>query len=96
MFTCICLAVSLAGVGLLAYHLVGPAEACCPAGPRGKPVVNADQTVIMIWDAAAKTQHFIRRASFKTELDDFGFIVPSPTQPESARRATKPLTICLH
>jgi hypothetical protein len=27
-------------------------------------------------------QHFIRQASFKSEADDFGFIVPSPSQPE--------------
>jgi hypothetical protein len=44
--------------------------------------VNADQTVIIIWDAATKTQHFIRKASFLGEADDFGFVVPSPTQPE--------------
>jgi hypothetical protein len=64
------------------------APACCPAGKYKKgdkigvyPVVNADQAVIIIWDAAAKTQHFIRRASFKAEGDDFGFIIPSPEQP---------------
>jgi len=44
-------------------------------------VVNADQTVILIWDAATKTQHFIRQASFKSEADDFGFLVPTPAQP---------------
>jgi len=44
--------------------------------------VNADQTVLIIWDAATKTQHFIRQASFKAEAEDFGFIVPSPSQPE--------------
>jgi hypothetical protein len=59
-----------------------PAPACCPAPPGGKPVVNADQTVIIIWDAANKTEHFIRKASFKSEADDFGFLVPTPTQPE--------------
>ena len=41
--------------------------ACCPAPPPGKPVVNADQTVLILWDEAAKTQHFIRKASFKSE-----------------------------
>src|SRR5262245_59879297 len=56
--------------------------ACCPAPPPGKPVVNADQTVIILWDAASRTQHFIRKASFQSEADDFGFIVPSPSQPE--------------
>jgi hypothetical protein len=55
--------------------------ACCAAGRSGQPVVNADQTVIIVWDAATRTQHFIRQASFKSEGDDFGFIVPSPTQP---------------
>jgi hypothetical protein len=56
--------------------------ACCPAPPRGVPVVNADQTVIIIWDEAAKTQHFIRQASFKSDAADFGFLVPSPTAPD--------------
>lgn len=61
-----------------------PAAACCPAPPSGKPVVNADQTVLIIWDAATKTEHFIRQASFKSAADDFGFLVPTPTQPELA------------
>jgi hypothetical protein len=61
-----------------------PTPACCPAGRDGQSVVNADQTVIILWDAAAKTQHFIRQASFKSEGDDFGFIVPSPSQPTLA------------
>lgn len=61
-----------------------PAPACCPAPPSGKPVVNADQTVIIIWDAARKMQHFIRKASFRSDADDFGFIVPTPAQPELA------------
>ncbi|MDZ4779427.1 MAG: DUF2330 domain-containing protein [Planctomycetia bacterium] len=58
------------------------ASACGAVGPSGKPVVNADQTVILIWDAATKTQHFIRQASFKSEADDFGFLVPTPSLPE--------------
>ncbi|HWG42345.1 MAG TPA: DUF2330 domain-containing protein [Gemmataceae bacterium] len=74
----------LAETILLVYLVVHPAQACCPAPPRGQPVVNADQTVIMIWDAATKTQHFIRQASFKSDAEDFGFLVPSPTQPELA------------
>ena len=61
-----------------------PAQSCCPAPPSGKPVVNADQTVILIWDAATKTQHFIRKASFKSDADDFGFLIPSPSKPELA------------
>src|SRR5437764_15408280 len=60
------------------------AHACCPAGHSGMPVVNADQSVIIIWDAATQTEHFIRRASFKSEGDDFGFLIPSPSRPELA------------
>jgi hypothetical protein len=58
------------------------APGCCTAPPSGKPVVNADQTVVIIWDADHRTQHFIRKASFKSEADDFGFIVPTPTAPD--------------
>lgn len=58
------------------------ARACCAVARSGKPVVNADQTVIIIWDAATKTQHFIRKASFKSEADDIGFLIPSPSQPQ--------------
>jgi hypothetical protein len=60
------------------------APACCPAPPPNKPVVNADQTVILLWDPATKTEHFIRQASFKSSADDFGFLVPTPAQPELA------------
>src|SRR5271166_7062672 len=71
------------GVALLAMLLVlAPALACCPAPPSGKPVVNADQTVVLIWDSTTKTEHLIRQASFKSDAEDFGFLVPSPTRPE--------------
>ncbi len=57
-------------------------DACCAVSRLESPVVNADQSVIIIWDAKNKIQHFIRRASFAGASDDFGFLVPSPTQPE--------------
>ncbi len=75
----VCLVVALMVPGLVS----GPrASACCPAPPSGRPVVNADQTVILLWDAATHTQHFIRKASFRSDADDFGFIVPTPNVPE--------------
>jgi len=73
-----------------------PARSCCPASPSGKPVVNADQTVILLWDAATKTEHFIRKASFKSAAADFGFLVPSPSQPvlgESGNEANFPAEV---
>jgi hypothetical protein len=73
---------ALAGAILVPFFLAPPTPACAPASRSGKPVVNADQTVIIIWDADTKTEHFIRKASFTSEADDFGFLVPTPTQPE--------------
>jgi hypothetical protein len=78
------LALSLAATLFLLLPTASRAPACCPAPPPNKPVVNADQTVLLLWDPATKTQHFIRQASFKSGADDFGFLVPTPTQPELA------------
>ncbi len=80
----VCLALLLARAFLIPALVPAPAAACCPAPPRGKPVANADQSVIILWDPATKTEHFIRRASFKSEADDFGFLVPTPSQPTLA------------
>ena len=73
---------SLTAVLIVLLAVSRPTPACCPAPPSGKPVVNADQTVILLWDPETKTEHFIRRASFKSDADDFGFIVPTPSKPE--------------
>lgn len=58
--------------------------ACCAVSSPGRVVVNADQTVLMIWNAKSETQHFIRQASFKSDANDVGFLVPSPSKPELA------------
>ena len=48
-------ALPLATILLTLPVVSSPVSACCPAPPSGEPVVNADQTVILIWDAATKT-----------------------------------------
>jgi hypothetical protein len=73
---------TLIGILVALLSLSRPSPACCPAPRSGEPVVNADQTVILLWDPATKTEHFIRRASFKSQGDDFGFLAPSPSRPE--------------
>jgi hypothetical protein len=72
----------LAGIFFVLRFEANLAPACCPVPPSGKPVVNADQAVIILWDPATKTEHFIRQASFKSQADDFGFLIPTPAQPE--------------
>lgn len=74
-------------LGLLAATCCLPmsVRACCAVFPKpDQPVLNADQTVLLIWDAATHTEHFIRRATFRGAANDIGFLVPSPTQPELA------------
>lgn len=55
--------------------------ACCAVSAIGSHVVNADQTVVMVWDKQRQTQHFIRKADFRTDASDIGFLVPSPSRP---------------
>jgi hypothetical protein len=56
--------------------------ACAPAPRVGEAVDIAEESALILWDAARKTQHFIRRATFETAGADFGFLVPTPTVPE--------------
>lgn len=71
---------------LLASHIVAfePMNniGCCAVSFAKNPVVNADQTVILLWDKEQQTQHFIRQANFKTNAQDIGFLVPSPSRPQ--------------
>ena len=58
--------------------------ACAPAPHEGELVHIAEESAIILWDAATKTQHFIRSAAFQTDAKDFGFLVPTPSVPELA------------
>jgi hypothetical protein len=57
-------------------------RACAVAPPPGAYVAIANETALIVWDADSKTQHFIRRATFDTKAEDFGFLVPTPTKPD--------------
>src|SRR4051794_16290236 len=61
-----------------------PARGCAAIGRDGESVTIADESAVVVWDAASKTQHFIRRATFRTKAADLGFLVPTPTQPALA------------
>jgi hypothetical protein len=50
----------------------------------GNRVEIAEESAVIIWDASSKTEHFIRRATFKTDAKDFGFLVPTPSKPKLA------------
>lgn len=69
------------GTLLLSIYPV-KSTACCAVASIYHQVVNASQSVIMIWDKERQTQHFIRKADFKTDARDIGFLVPSPSRPQ--------------
>ncbi|MFO0848440.1 MAG: DUF2330 domain-containing protein [Gemmataceae bacterium] len=64
-----------------------PARGCAIVAPKGGRADVAGETVLIVWDAQAKVQHFVRAAEFVTGgtgSADFGFLVPTPTKPEVA------------
>jgi hypothetical protein len=73
-------------VALLLISVLAPqlGWACAPAPRPGQFVRIAEESAIIIWDEKTRTQHFIRRATFDTDAPDFGFLVPTPTEPALA------------
>jgi hypothetical protein len=65
-----------------AVALGSDAEACAVASVD--PVAMAAEEALVVWDAEARVEHFVRRASFETGAKDFGFLVPTPGKPELA------------
>ena len=70
--------------GPLILAIVAAAQtaiACAPAPHAGEDVDIVEESAVIEWDPATKTEHFIRRATFKGTARDFGFLVPTPTVP---------------
>jgi hypothetical protein len=70
--------------GLFCACLPPDGDGCAVAPPKGEYVRIAEEGAIIVWHAPSKTQHFIRRATFDTKAANFGFVVPTPTQPKLA------------
>jgi hypothetical protein len=58
------------------------AMGCAPAPRYGEYVGIHQEDAFVVWDASSQTEHFIRRANFRTQAADFGFLVPTPSVPE--------------
>jgi len=74
----------LAALAALALLRPAPLDACAVAPPPNALVEIVDEEALIVWDAPNQVEHFVRRASFRTEASQFGFIVPTPTKPELA------------
>jgi len=67
-------------VAVLLLHPL-PARACAEfVGSDGLVWMNKEE-VLIIWDPATGMEHFIRKADFSVRAKDFGFLVPTPSQP---------------
>lgn len=61
------------------------ALACAPAPRMHENIHVSEESAVIIWDPSTKTEHFIRRATFRGEARDFGFLVPTPAVPKLQR-----------
>ena len=57
---------------------------CAPAPRQGDAIQIVEESAVIVWEPSTKTEHFIRRATFKGEGRDFGFLVPTPSEPALA------------
>lgn len=75
-------------IALAALLLGWPsALACCSVTSEGGGTRIGSQRVLIVWDPATKTEHFIREANFLGADKDFGFLVPTPSEPQLAEAA---------
>jgi len=76
---------AITAAAILTLMPAGAARACAPAPPEnGQPVRIADESAVIVYDRATGTEHFLRKAVFRTGNRDFGFLVPTPTVPTLA------------
>ncbi len=92
MLTKICVVMLGVTTMSMAFQPMNPLG-CCAVSRADNSVVNADQTVILLWDKDRQTQHFIRKADFKTDASDIGFLVPSPSRPQLAESGNAAFTL---
>ena len=69
---------------IVPFIIIQPVEACAPAPRPRESVRILDESAIIVWNPDTQTEHFIRRASFNATGADFGFLVPTPSQPTLA------------
>src|SRR5687767_4195076 len=59
--------------------------ACSLVTPLNHIVRMGGELVLIVWNPETKTQHFVRTVQFESKDPcDFGFLIPTPTEPELA------------
>lgn len=73
-------ALALIGSLTLLVAATPEASACIGLSAEGVVPVRGEEALIA-WDEASRTEHFVRSARFDRMARDFGFIVPTPSEP---------------
>src|SRR5687768_5001972 len=80
------IAVLLATLALSLEGAAVPDAAACGAFFRPKDLKRAPslsfERVLVLYEPETSTEHFIREVVFRGERTTFGFVVPTPTQPD--------------
>ncbi|HJW95015.1 MAG TPA: DUF2330 domain-containing protein [Thermoanaerobaculia bacterium] len=66
------------------WSVIGLILLCAPAPHAGENIAIVEESALIVWEPAASTEHFIRRATFRGKGRDFGFLVPTPSVPTLA------------
>jgi len=67
----------------LSLTLSGVATAaCCYFAAMNKDVTQPGQRAFITWDEQAQTESFTVQPQFKGNADEFGMVIPTPTQPK--------------
>jgi len=56
-------------------------SACAGVSAPERLIRVVDESAVIVWDATQHQERFIRRATFDTNAENFGFLVPTPSQP---------------
>jgi hypothetical protein len=75
----------VAGVGIACIMHVSDARACGVAYPQGSFAKFSTERALIVWDAAQKTEHFVRALTLNGDPETFGVFVPTPTLPKIAK-----------
>lgn len=78
----VCLVCLAGALSLLGFCELPQGRGCAVVSDSKASIRISQESALLVWDEKAKREHFIRRASFETDLPYFGFLVPTPTQPD--------------
>src|SRR5687768_10910886 len=70
---------------ILAITLAAPPEtfgACCYFSAKDQDILQPAQKVFITWDPVKKQETFTVQPKFEGNAQDFGMVIPTPTQPK--------------